>query len=373
MNIAILYGGKSSEHEVSLRSATAVVQNIDTEKHNVLLIGITKEGRWFLQSSNELNRVKSNKNEMLSIKENADMVVSVIPGGGTDGGLITVGSSFGAKNLPVDVVFPVLHGAFGEDGTIQGLFEMANIPYVGGGVMASAVSMDKEKTKQIWLHASLPVVPFVCVRRYEYENEETFQAIIKNVERDFTYPVFVKPCCTGSSVGAAKAENRKELIKNAKNAFLWDDKILIEPFISAREIECSVTGNAELTAYTPGEIVSSHGFYDYDAKYNDPNGAQLLIPADLDDAQFRTVRELAKKAYCALDLTGLARVDFFLDKKTDKFYLNEVNTIPGFTSISMFAKMCEASGLHYPDLIEKLLALAIERSKSRASLKTSRT
>ncbi len=373
MNIAILYGGKSSEHEVSLRSATAVVQNINTEKHNVLLIGITKEGRWFLQSSNELNRVKSNKNEMLSIRENADMVVSIIPGGGTDGGLITVGSSFGAKNLPVDVVFPVLHGSFGEDGTIQGLFEIANIPYVGGGVMASAVSMDKEKTKQIWLHAGLPVVPFVCVRRYEYQNEETLGSIIKNVERDFTYPVFVKPCCGGSSVGAAKADDKKTLLKNLKEAFLWDDKILIEPFISAREIECSVTGNAELTAYTPGEIVSSHGFYDYDAKYNDPNGAQLLIPADLDDAQFRTVRELAKKAYCALDLTGLARVDFFLDKKTEKFYLNEVNTIPGFTSISMFAKMCEASGLHYPDLIEKLLALAIERSKSRASLKTSRT
>ena len=373
MDIAILYGGKSSEHEVSLRSATAVVQNINTDKHNIHLIGITKEGRWFLQSSNELKRIKTTKNATLSIKENADMVVSVIPGGGTEGGLITVGSSFGAKNLHADVVFPVLHGSFGEDGTIQGLFEMANIPYVGGGVMASAVSMDKEKTKQIWLHAGLPVVPFVCVRRYEYENEEAFQAVIKNVERDFTYPVFVKPCCAGSSVGAAKAENKAELIKNAKEAFRWDDKILIEPFISAREIECSVTGNSELTAYTPGEIVSSHGFYDYDAKYNDPNGAQLLIPADLDDALLRTVRELAKKAYCALDLTGLSRVDFFLDKKTEKLYLNEVNTIPGFTSISMFAKMCEASGLHYPDLIEKLLALAIERSKNRASLKTSRT
>lgn len=373
MNIAILYGGKSSEHEVSLRSATAVVQNINTDKHNVHLIGITKEGRWFLQSSNELHKIKTDKNATLSIRQNADMVVSVIPGGGREGGLITVGSSFGAKNLPVDVVFPVLHGTYGEDGTIQGLLEIANIPYVGGGVMSSAVSMDKEKTKQIWIHAGLPVVPFVCIRRFEYENEETFGNIIKNIERDFTYPVFIKPCCGGSSVGAAKAENKTELIKNTKEAFLWDDKILIEPFINAREIECSVTGNTELTAYTPGEIVSSHGFYDYDAKYNDPNGAQLLIPADLDDTLLRTVRELAKKAYCALDLTGLSRIDFFLDKNTDKLYLNEVNTIPGFTSISMFAKMCEASGLHYPDLVEKLLKLAIERSTSRASLKTSRT
>lgn len=373
MNIAILYGGKSSEHEVSLRSATAVVQNINTDKHNVHLIGITKEGRWFLQSSNELHKIKADKNATLSISQNTDMVISVIPGGGMEGGLITVGSSFGAKNLPVDVVFPVLHGTYGEDGTIQGLLEIANIPYVGGNVMSSAVSMDKEKTKQIWTHAGLPVVPFVCVRRYEYENEEIFTGIIKNIERDFTYPVFIKPCCGGSSVGAAKVENKADLIKNAKEAFLWDDKILIEPFINAREIECSVTGNTELTAYTPGEIISSHGFYDYDAKYNDPNGAQLLIPADLDDTLLRTVRELAKKAYCALDLTGLSRVDFFLDKNTDKLYLNEVNTIPGFTSISMFAKMCEASGLHYPDLIEKLLKLAIERSTLRASLKTSRT
>lgn len=372
MNVAILYGGKSSEHEVSLRSATAVVQNIDTKKHNILLIGITKEGRWFLQSSKEIDKVKKNANATLTIKQNPDMVVSVIPNGGTEGGLITVGSNFGAKNLPVDVVFPVLHGTYGEDGTVQGLFEIANIPYVGGGVMSSSVSMDKEKTKQIWIHAGLPVVPFVCVRRYEHDNEELWQNALKNVEKDFTYPVFVKPCCAGSSVGASKAADRAELEANAKEAFLWDDKILIEPFIEAREIECSVTGNIEITAYTPGEIVSSHGFYDYDAKYNDPNGAQLLIPADLDDAQLRTVREMAKKAYCALDLSGLSRVDFFIDKKSGKLYLNEVNTIPGFTSISMFAKMCEASGLHYPELIEKLLALAIEHSKSRASLKTSR-
>ncbi|NLK45276.1 MAG: D-alanine--D-alanine ligase [Treponema sp.] len=372
MNIAILYGGKSSEHEVSVRSATAVVQNIDTKKHNVLLIGITKAGRWYLQSANEVQKVKSNKNETLSITQNQDMVVSIIPGGGTDGGLITVGSNFGAKNLPVDVAFPVLHGSYGEDGAIQGLFETANIPYVGGGVMSSAVSMDKEKTKQIWIHAGLPVVPFVCVRRYEYENEDLWQNIVKNVERDFTYPVFVKPCCAGSSVGASKAENKKELQDSVKEAFLWDDKILIEPFIEAREIECSVTGNTEFTAYTPGEVVSSHSFYDYDAKYNDPNGAQLLIPADLDDAHLRTVREISKKAYRVLDLTGLARVDFFLDKKTDNFYLNEINTIPGFTSISMFAKMCEASGLNYSELIEKLFELAIIRFKNRAVLKTSR-
>ncbi len=372
MNIAIVYGGKSSEHEVSLRSASAVVRNIDEKQHNISLFGITKEGRWYLQSKTELDRVKSSPDAVLTIKENPDMVLSVVPGGGTDGGFIVIGSSFGPKTIPVDVVFPVLHGTFGEDGTAQGLFEMAGVPYVGGGVMASSVSMDKEKTKQIWMHANLPVVPFVCMRRREYNDEGVRMQIIKNVERDFNFPVFVKPCCAGSSVGATKAKDAVGLLASLKEAFEWDDKVLIEPFIEAREIECSVTGNEVVTAYTPGEIVPSHDFYDYEAKYTDPNGAALLIPAELDDADLRRVRETAIKAYQALDLTGLSRVDFFIDKRNGALYLNEVNTIPGFTSISMFAKMCEASGLHYPQLIETLIKLAAQRAKSRQQLKTSR-
>lgn len=371
MNITIVYGGKSSEHEVSLRSASAVVRNIDTKKHTITLIGITKEGRWYLQSSNEVTRIKEDPEAVLGISTNNDMVVTILPGGGTEGGLILLGSEFGAKTLPTDVIFPVLHGTYAEDGCPQGLFEMAGIPYVGGGVMASAVSMDKEKTKQIWMHAGLPVVPFVCIRRYQKNDEAKLAEIYKSIERDFTYPVFVKPCCAGSSVGASKASSKAELTKALDEAFLWDDKVLVEPFIPAREIECSVTGNDEVTAYTPGEIVPSHDFYDYDAKYNDPDGANLLIPADLDDVKLREIREIAKKAYQALDLAGLSRIDFFINKTNGDLYLNEVNTIPGFTSISMFAKMCEASGLHYPQLIEKLLSLAIENAAKRRNLKTS--
>lgn len=372
MNIAICYGGKSSEHEVSLRSASAVVRNIDTNKHNLLLIGISKQGKWFLQSATEITRIKNDPEAILKIAEPQDMIVSILPGGGKEGGFIVLGSEFGAKNLSIDVVFPVLHGTYAEDGCPQGLLEMAGIPYVGGGVMASAVSMDKEKTKQVWQQTGLPIVPFVCIRRYEKNDAEKIASIYKTIERDFEYPVFVKPCCAGSSVGATKANNKEELQKSIDEAFLWDDKILVEPFIQAREIECSVTGNSEVTAYTPGEIVSSHDFYDYDAKYTDPDGAKLLIPADLDDSKLREVREIAIKAYRALDLTGLSRIDFFIDKTKGNLYLNEVNTIPGFTSISMFAKMCEASGLHYPQLIEKLLNLAIEQFNSRQKLQTSK-
>lgn len=372
MNIAVVYGGKTGEHEVSLRSASSVVRNIDTRKHKITLIGITKTGRWYLQSSSEIKRIKADPDAILKIHTNPDMVVGIIPGGGTDGGIIVLGSEFGAKNLPVDVAFPVLHGTFGEDGCPQGLFEMAGIPYVGGGVMASAVAMDKEKTKQIWIQEGLPVVPFFCLRRYQKNDGSKLEELYKSIERDFSYPVFVKPCCAGSSVGASKASNREELISSVEDAFLWDDKVLVEPFISAREIECSVTGNEVVTAYTPGEIIPSHNFYDYDAKYNDPDGASLLIPADLDDSHLREIREMAIKAYQALDLSGLSRVDFFIDKNTDKLYLNEVNTIPGFTSISMFAKMCEASGLHYPQLIEKLMDLARNRAENRNQLKTSK-
>lgn len=372
MNIAIFFGGKTSEHEVSLRSASAVVRNIDTTKHHVFLIGITKDGRMFLQSATEVERIKNDENAVLTIKTSPDMVIGIIPGGGTEGGLVKLGSEFGAKNLPVDVVFAVLHGTYGEDGTVQGMLEMADIPYVGGGVMASAVSMDKEKTKQIWHHAGLPVVPFVCIRRFEFDDKDFFAQTVKKIEKDFSYPVFVKPCSAGSSVGANKAENFEELNKALQDAFLWDYKVLVEPFISAREIECSVTGNDAVVAYTPGEIVPNHEFYDYEAKYTDPNGAALLIPADLDDGALKTVRELAIKAYRALDLSGLSRIDFFIDKKSGALFLNEVNTIPGFTSISMFAKMCAASGLPYAQLIENLLQLAIEQANARKKLKTSR-
>lgn len=368
MNIAVIYGGKSGEHEVSLLSATSIARNIPADKNAVILVGITKQGEWFLQDDAMLDKVRNDPKANLSILQNPEKRVSIVPGGGT-----TAAFRCGGESIPVDVAFPVLHGSFGEDGTIQGLFEMADVPYVGGGVMASSVSMDKEKTKIIWQAAGLPVVPFVSAKISDWTNESERRALIQRAEKDLSWPLFVKPASGGSSVGAAKASNREELEKRADEAFVWDDKIIIEPFIPAREIECSVTGNEAPVAYTPGEIIPTHEFYDYDAKYTDPSGASLKIPADIPDQTTKRVRQIAIQAYRALDLSGLARVDFFIDKRNDALYLNEVNTIPGFTSISMFPKMCESSGLPYAELVMKLLRLAKARYDARHNLRTSRS
>ncbi len=364
MNIAIVYGGKSSEHEVSIDSASSIVRTID-KKHKVHLIGIAKTGKWYLQEESERSRLLENPKAKLRIKKNEANKVFVLPGGGRKKAL-KCGDNF----LACDVVFPILHGRFGEDGTIQGLFEMADIPFVGGGVMATAISMDKEKTKIIWDYCGLPVTPYFTVRRHEWDNQKKHNEILLSLEKKFDYPLFVKPARAGSSVGAGSAKNSEELHLQMKEAFLWDDKVLIETCIDAREIECSVTGNTDVKAYIPGEVIPGHEFYDYSAKYTDPNGAILKIPADLTDEQRKEIRETAIKAYEALDLSGLSRVDFFIDKKNSKLYLNEVNTIPGFTSISMFPKMCAASGLAYEQLIMHLLEIAIERFENDRNLKT---
>lgn len=367
MTIAILFGGKSGEHEVSLVSASSIVRAIPESRHSIVPIGIAKDGAWYLQGDDMIEKIRSDVNAHLSIARDETKRVSVIPGGGLAGAL-----SVGGTPLAVDVAFPVLHGTFGEDGTIQGLFEMADLPYVGGGVLASSVSMDKEKTKIVWQAAGLPVVPFVAVKRGDWDNAERKAAAMSKAERELSWPMFVKPACAGSSVGAAKASDRAELETRAAEAFAWDDKILIEPFIPAREIECSVTGNDEPVAYTPGEIIPTHEFYDYEAKYTDPDGAALRIPADIDEAQTRKVRQMAVDAYRSLDLSGLSRVDFFIDKRNGALYLNEINTIPGFTSISMFPKMCGASGLPYAELVMRLVDLALERHDARKALRTSR-
>lgn len=369
MNIVLLYGGRSGEHEVSLLSASSVVRNIDSSIHTIILVGITKKGDWFLQKSSQIDTIKSDINAVLEIIETGDMV-SILPGGQRDRAFICLSDNF--SFLPCDVVFPVLHGTFGEDGTIQGLFEMAQIPYVGCGVMSSSLTMDKEKTKQVWISEKLPVVPFICIKKSDMIKSDQKKALFEKAEEKYSYPLFVKPCSGGSSVGAAKAGDRASLEKAAINAFLWDDKILIEPFINAREVECSVTGNYEVTCYIPGEIIPTHEFYDYEAKYIDPEGAALLIPSKLSKEDSLNLQELACKAYRSVDASGLARIDFFIDKNTGEILLNEINTIPGFTSISMFSKMCEAGGLKYPDLIEHLLSLAIERFTNRKALKTSR-
>lgn len=380
MKITLIYGGKSGEHEISLVSAAAIARNIDTKKHSLALIGISKSGKWFFQDGSELERIKSNENAHFEVKENPENEVFVIPGGGRERTFLVGGAN--GKIISSDVIFPALHGTYGEDGTIQGLFEMMDVPYVGCSTLASAITMDKEKTKSALEHAGIPVVPGLCMRRSDFSDPKRYDEILSDAEKNLKFPLFVKPCSAGSSDGAGKAENIEQLKDAIKEAFEWDDKILIEKAVNAREIECSVTGNPttyngkndfeKLTAYGPGEIAPKHQFYDYDAKYNDPDGADLLIPAALPENRLDEVRNLAKKAFAALDLCGLSRVDFFIDKDTDKLYLNEINTLPGFTSISMFPKMCGKFGLGFKDLTELLINEAVARFEATRRLKTSR-
>ncbi|MBO7122257.1 MAG: D-alanine--D-alanine ligase [Treponema sp.] len=376
MNLAILFGGKSSEHEVSLVSASSVARNLDPSKYKVIPIGISKSGKWFLQSEEELARVQNDPKAAFTINEDPSKIVSVIPGGKKDAFLVE------GKSLQIDAVFGVVHGTFCEDGVMQGLLEAAEVPYVGCGVMASGLTMDKEKTKVVWKDNGLPIVPYYCFTRTDINDNKRYDALVEKVIADFGFPIFVKPCNAGSSVGASKASNAREFSMALAEAFTWDNKVLVEKAVNAREIECSVTGNSliqnsenafsAVRSYTPGEINPTHEFYDYDAKYNDPDGAALNIPANLDEKTAQEIKALAEKAYTVLDCSGLSRVDFFIDKDTGKIYLNEINTIPGFTSISMFPKMCEAAGLGYKDLINLLIDEAVERFNESKKLLTSR-
>ena len=375
MNIALIYGGRSGEHEISLVSAASIARGID-KKNKVTLIGITKDGRWFLQSENEYERICKDTKASFKIEESEENKISIIPGAKKD--------AFCTKNgsLNIDVVFPALHGTYGEDGTIQGLLDMADIPYIGCSTMASALTMDKEKTKQILKSAEIPIVPYICIKRCDLNNSQRYDEIFQRCIDELGFPLFIKPCCAGSSNGANKATTPKELSFYLMEAFTWDDKVLVEKAINAREIECSVTGNSTtanpnnesetVRAYIPGEIQPKHTFYDFDAKYNDPDGAELLIPANISTDLIEAIRTVAVRAYKALDCSGLSRVDFFIDKDTDSLYLNEINTLPGFTSISMFPKMCEKAGLKFPDLVNLLIDEAILRYKAKSSLTTSR-
>lgn len=375
MNIALIYGGRSGEHEISLISAASIARGID-KKNTVTLIGITKDGTWFLQNESEYNRICKDKDASLKIEESDENKIYVVPGGKN--------KAFRTKNgsLNIDVVFPALHGTYGEDGTIQGLLDMADIPYIGCSTMASALTMDKEKTKQILKSSEIPVVPYICIKRCDLNNSQRYDEIFQRCIDELGFPLFIKPCCAGSSNGANKAENEKEFSFYLMEAFTWDDKVLVEKSINTREIECSVTGNSTtanpnreaetVRAYIPGEILPTHTFYDFDAKYNDPDGAKLLIPADISTDLIETVRSTAVRAYKALDCSGLSRIDFFIDRDTGELYLNEINTLPGFTSISMFPKMCEKAGLKFAELIKLLIEEALLRYKAKSSLTTSR-
>ncbi len=359
--IGILFGGKSGEHEVSLVSAASVMKRLDAEKFEAVMIGIDRDGRWYLQDE---PKVDTETHGMI-LRKSIDNKVYVLPGDG----LYCRG-----KSLELSVVFPVLHGTFGEDGTVQGLLEIADLPYVGAGVLGSSLSMDKATVKRVWMKAGLRVVPFTLAMRHRlYDttdtlNEEAFAELCGRAEEEFSYPLFVKPSRAGSSVGVTRVENREELREAIGEAFRYDVKLLIEPEMVGREIECSVMGNEELEAFVPGEIVPSHKFYDYKAKYVDPDGAELLVPAPLSEDEQERVKETSMEAYRAAEVEGMARVDCFIEKKSGEVYLNEINTIPGFTGISMFSKLCEASGLPYPHMLERIIGLAHQRSRRQRSL-----
>ena len=372
MTVALIYGGKSGEHEVSLMSASAIARNIG-RKYDVVLIAITKDGRWFLQSEDELKRIRNDDAAVFKIFEDEKNAVQILPGEESASFKTTT------KNLHIDVAFPILHGTYGEDGTVQGLLEMASLAYVGCSVEASAITMDKEKTKILLDSAGIPVVPSVCVRRSDLSDSRKYDELVEKAIDLLGFPIFVKPSSAGSSDGASKAKNAKELSFAIMEAFEWDDKILLEKAVAARELECAVTGNTlsatdnnaeQLVVYGPGEIVLTHEFYDYNAKYNDSDSVQ--IPANIPDNLRNEIRELAKKAYMAVDATGLSRVDFFLDKDTGDLYINEINAMPGFTAISMFPKLCESEGLSFATLIDRLIDEALLRYRARSTLRTSR-
>ncbi len=347
--VAVLFGGQSSEHSVSLISATTIISNMDSEKYFIIPVGITKEGKWLIYNG-PVENIKNGDWE----KYGTPAVLS--PDAGMKGIIKIVGDK--AKIIPVDVVFPVLHGAWGEDGTIQGLLELAKIPYVGCGVLASSVSMDKVYTKIICKDAGIPQANYTWVFASDIEKEDT----LKGIEKEIGYPLFIKPSNAGSSVGISKATNRDELLKGLKEAARYDRKIVIEEFVNGRELECAVLGNEDIKVTRVGEILSAADaeFYDFDAKYNNPD-SKTVIPAPIPAEKEEEIRSLAKRVFKAVDGSGISRIDFFMDRESEKIIFNELNTLPGFTSISMYPMLWEEAGLPKKELIDELIELALSR------------
>ena len=348
IRIAVLFGGRSGEHDVSVRSAASVLQALDREKYEVIPIAITREGRWL--SPTESSRLLPAEAQG-ALSTAAAVVVSREPG-----------STSGA-----DVVFPVLHGTFGEDGTVQGLLELANVAYVGAGVLASAAAMDKDVMKRLFRERRLAAVDYVAFLR------DKRAEMVSEVEQRFGYPMFVKPANLGSSVGISKARSAADFAAAMELALQFDRKVVIEAAVpNAREIECAVLGNDSPETSIPGEAIPSREFYDYEAKYLD-EGLRLLIPAPLADTHVAEIRRMAIGAFRAVDGAGMSRVDFLVASDTGETFVNELNTIPGFTPVSMYPKLWEASGLPYPALLDRLIALALERHAAKQRLRTSMT
>jgi D-alanine-D-alanine ligase len=382
LRVGILFGGRSGEHEVSLLSAASIFKAIDPKKYDVVPIGITKQGRWLTdlhaehllrgEPKPEAQHLRAGDPEATPgaavLAHGESVLVPPVP---SDSSIVPFDNAKPAVAAPqaidVDIIFPVLHGTFGEDGTIQGLLELADIAYVGSGVLGSAAGMDKDVMKRLFRDAGLPLVKHVTILRRRWEDEP--KKMRRQIESALKYPVFVKPANLGSSVGISKAHDSAELGPAIEEAAKYDSKIIIEQAVGgkrrkAREFECSVLGNDDPKASVCGEVIPAKEFYDYDAKYID-EGSRLLIPAKLSRGQQKQVQQMAVRAFQACDCAGLARVDFLMDPATEKIYLNEVNTMPGFTSISMYPKLWAASGIEYPELIGRLIELGLERHAER--------
>jgi D-alanine-D-alanine ligase len=352
LRVGVIFGGRSGEHEVSIASAASIFKHLDRSRYETVPIRIEKDGRWALTSKaptaiSAADVLKESSTEALQIIEPTAAV----------------------SRSGIDVVFPVLHGTNGEDGTIQGLLELANVPYVGSGVLGSAAGMDKAVMKKLFTANGLPVGPYLVALRYEWDRNQA--GIAQRVRDELGYPVFVKPANLGSSVGISKAKSDADLSSAVELALQFDRKVVIEAAVpNPREIECAVLGNDEPDASVPGEVIPSGEFYDYKAKYIDDR-SKTIIPAALSDADTAKIRRMSIDAFKAVDGAGMARVDFLLSRDSGELYLNEVNTIPGFTTISMYPKMWEATGLPYPELLDRLIQLALERHSEKQRLRTS--
>lgn len=358
IRVGILFGGKSAEHEVSLQSARNVIAAIDREKYEVMLIGIDKDGRWHSAKEGKFLSYE-NDPERIGFEVAPDSAVALTPE--SRGGVVSLDSHGGIGMI--DVAFPILHGTFGEDGTIQGLLKLAGIPFVGSGVLGSAVGMDKDVMKRLLRDAGIPIGKFLVHRKQDLP---TYECITEKLGT----PFFVKPANAGSSIGVSKVRTEEEYTKAIHEAFLYDTKIILEEMIHGREIECAVLGNDDPIASVPGEVILHRDFYSYETKYIDADGATIEIPAKLSDKEVTNIQALAKKTFQVLSCEGLGRVDVFLKENGD-ILVNEINTMPGFTKVSMYPKLFEASGIPYQELISRLIGLALERFEKEKNLKTS--
>jgi D-alanine-D-alanine ligase len=383
LRVGVLYGGRSGEHEVSLASAAAVFAHLDKKRYEAVPIRIEKDGRWCLadrpptaMSAGEVieqaridaaRPLRSGREVHMIARPGEETVLSIDRRAGRSSEL----EQATVTGLNLDVIFPVLHGPYGEDGTIQGLLELANVPYVGSGVLASAVGMDKATMKLVFTAQGLPVGPYRVVLRYEWDRGR--DELLETLEGALGYPMFVKPANLGSSVGISKAKERQGLAKAIDLAGTFDRKIVVEAAVpDPREIECAVLGNDQPEASVPGEVIPSREFYDYEAKYLD-EGSQVIIPAELDAPVAAEIRRLSLAAFRAIDCAGMARVDFLLSRPAGTIFVNEVNTIPGFTTISMYSKLWAATGVDYPALLDRLIGLALERHADKQQVRTTLT